>query len=99
MRRKDVGPPPEDFDMTEAMGYVAAACTTFAFVPQAVRVWRTRSADDISLTMYLTTIVGVCLWIAYGLRIHSTPLIAANVTTLALALAIVVGKQVSKRRG
>ncbi len=85
--------------MTEALGYLAAACTTFAFVPQAIRVWRTRSADGVSLAMYLITILGVCLWIAYGLRIHSVPLIAANSTTLVLAIAVVVGKHVSRGGG
>ena len=82
--------------MTEALGYAAAACTTFAFLPQAIRVWRTRSAEDVSLSMYLIIIVGVCLWIVYGLRIHSAPLIAANAITLLLAIAVVVGKWASR---
>jgi MtN3 and saliva related transmembrane protein len=83
--------------MTECLGYVAAACTTFAFIPQAIRVWRTRSAEDVSLVMYLILIVGVCLWIAYGVRVHSMPLIAANIVTLGLALAILVGKQRARK--
>ena len=49
-----------------------------AFLPQAVYVWRRRSADDISLAMYLIMLTGVVLWILYGLRIHSMPLVAAT---------------------
>ena len=78
--------------MTEWMGYAAACFTTLAFLPQAVYVWRRRSADDISLAMYLIMLTGVVLWILYGLRIHSAPLVAANVATLLLAGAVLAGK-------
>ena len=78
--------------MTELLGYVAAACTTFAFLPQVVRVWRTRSARDISLAMYLVMVAGIALWILYGLRIHSSPLVAANAVSLRLAGAVLAGK-------
>jgi MtN3 and saliva related transmembrane protein len=84
--------------MTELLGFAAAACTTLAFLPQVVRVWRTRSADDISLAMYLIMLTGVALWIVYGLRIHSVPLVAANVSTLALAGAVLAGKLRFRRR-
>jgi MtN3 and saliva related transmembrane protein len=78
--------------MTETIGFAAAVCTTFAFVPQAVRVWRTGSARDISLAMYLIMVAGVVLWIVYGLRIRSVPLVAANAVTLLLAGSVLAGK-------
>ena len=78
--------------MTESIGFTAAACTTFAFVPQVVRVWRTESAADISLAMYLIMVTGIALWIVYGVRIHSLPLVAANAVSLLLAGAVLVGK-------
>lgn len=77
---------------TETVGFVAATCTTFAFVPQVVRIWRTRSAEDISLAMYLTMVAGVLLWIVYGTRIHSVPLVVANAVSLVLACAVLMGK-------
>ncbi len=78
--------------MTEWIGFIAAACTTFAFVPQAVRVWRTHSVEDISLAMYLILVTGIAMWIAYGIRINSTPVTVANIVTLVLASAVLVGK-------
>lgn len=78
--------------MTEAIGYLAAACTTFSFVPQAVRVWRTRSAEDISLAMYVILVSGVVTWIVYGALIRSAPLVAANVVSLLLAGSVLAGK-------
>jgi MtN3 and saliva related transmembrane protein len=85
--------------MTELLGFVAATCTTLAFLPQVFYVWRRRSADDISLAMYLIMLTGVALWIAYGLRIRSVPLVAANVATLVLAGAVLVGKLRFRKRG
>ncbi len=85
--------------MTQTIGFLAAACTTLAFVPQVVHVWRKRSAADISLAMYVVFIAGVSLWTLYGLRIHALPVVLANSVTLFLAAAVVVGKLRFDRRG
>jgi MtN3 and saliva related transmembrane protein len=73
-------------------GYLAAVCTTLSFVPQLVRVWRLRSARDISLLMFLVFSFGVFLWLIYGISIHSIPIMLANAVTLALSLAILTLK-------
>jgi MtN3 and saliva related transmembrane protein len=78
--------------MNELLGYAAAVCTTLAFVPQLVRVWKTRSANDISLGMYAVLMVGIALWVWYGVRIGSPPLVVANLSSLLLAGGILVGK-------
>jgi len=72
----------------EAVGGVAAVCTTIAFAPQLIRVWRLRRADEISLTTFLLFSVGTVFWIGYGLLIGSLPVILANLGILGLALAI-----------
>ncbi|HUZ04074.1 MAG TPA: SemiSWEET transporter [Acidobacteriaceae bacterium] len=74
--------------MTETIGTVAAFCTTISFVPQLVRVWRRKSAADISLGMFLFFSLGVLLWLIYGIQIGSRPVTEANAVTLALSLAI-----------
>lgn len=70
------------------VGSIAAACTTIAFVPQLARVYRLKSARDISLTMFLVFSVGELLWLLYGIFIHSLPVMLANAVTLGLCLAI-----------
>jgi MtN3 and saliva related transmembrane protein len=75
-----------------AIGMAAAVCTTVSLVPQLIRVWRLRSAREISLTMFLVFSLGVLLWLVYGVCIHSLPVILANVATLALSLAILALK-------
>ncbi|MBT9331400.1 SemiSWEET transporter [Paracidobacterium acidisoli] len=79
-------------------GSLAAFCTTVSFVPQLVRVWRLKSARDISLTMFLVFSLGVFLWLVYGLAIHSWPVTVANAVTLALSLAILFLKLRYDRR-
>ena len=74
------------------IGYLAGALTTVAFVPQVVHIVRKRSAHDISWAMFSIFSVGVALWLWYGIRLASWPLIVANGVTLALVLTILVLK-------
>jgi MtN3 and saliva related transmembrane protein len=76
----------------DAIGSVAATCTTISFLPQLIRVWRRKSAEDISLAMFLLFSFGVACWLMYGIGIGSAPIVAANAITLALALAILALK-------
>jgi len=71
-------------------GYVAASLTTIAFVPQAWKTWKTRSAAGVSLRMYAIFTLGVAMWLAYGVMIGAWPVIVANIVTLALSLFILV---------
>jgi MtN3 and saliva related transmembrane protein len=75
-------------DVTEAVGVVAGLLTIVAFVPQAWKTLRTRSAGDFALPMLLLFCLGLALWLAYGLMKAAPGLILANAVTLALALAI-----------
>lgn len=77
---------------TEIMGHVAGFLTTVAFVPQLVRVYRTRQTRDISLGMFVLFTVGVGLWLAYGVAIGSWPVTIANGVTLLLAVIILIFK-------
>ena len=77
---------------TESIGYVAATLTTVSFLPQVIKVWRTRSARDISLPMYSLFILGTALWLSYGVAIHSLPVALANAATLVLAGGVLVAK-------
>ena len=73
-------------------GYAAAACTTSAYIPQVLRVWRTRSTKDISLKMFLVLVTGLSLWLTYGIWRGEWPLIIANSITLMLASTILYFK-------
>jgi MtN3 and saliva related transmembrane protein len=74
------------------LGLAAAFCTTVAFVPQVVKTWKTRSTADISLSMFVVLLLGIVLWLAYGILLSDVPLIVANVITLVLAGIILIFK-------
>lgn len=68
--------------MTELIGFVAAFLTTVAFIPQALKVYKTRKTDDLSFGLFFMLFVGISLWFVYGLLISAMPIIAANGITL-----------------
>jgi MtN3 and saliva related transmembrane protein len=74
------------------MGTVAAILTTVSFVPQALRIVRTRDTHSLSLPMYLVFTAGVGFWLGYGLVLGSWPMIVANAITFVLAATILALK-------
>jgi MtN3 and saliva related transmembrane protein len=73
-----------------AIGSIAAICTTGAFVPQILKI-RKQGGDDLSYAMLGVYFVGVSLWLVYGLTIHAAAVIWANaaaVLLVAIAIAL-----------
>jgi len=70
------------------VGYLAAICTTVAFVPQVIKVSETGKTDGISLYMYIIFVIGILLWLIYGIMIKSYEIMFANIITLPLAIYI-----------
>lgn len=78
--------------MTDAIGYLAGALTTIAFVPQALKMYTSKSGKDVSARMLMIFSAGVVLWLIYGIMIGSLPVILANVVTLILSATIIALK-------
>ena len=72
----------------DLIGYLAGLLTTLAFFPQVVKIWRTRSARDVSLAAFAVFTIGIALWLAYGIVKGEMPIIIPNAVTLCLSLAI-----------
>ena len=77
-------------DQNEIIGLIAAVCTTFAFITQVMKVWKTKQTKDLSLRMYSIMFIGVLLWLVYGIRIDSLSIMLANVVTAILVGTILV---------
>lgn len=77
---------------TDIVGTLAALCSMASFTPQIVKIWRERDASSVSLRMYVVTVTGFLLWIAYGVLIGSWPVAASNTVCLALSGAILALK-------
>jgi len=74
------------------LGLAAGACTTVSMLPQAIKTIRTKQTKDLSLWMYLLLVIGIILWLSYGLFIQDVPVIAANGVTLIFAFIVLAYK-------
>ena len=76
----------------DALGYLAAIFATGSFIPQVVKTWRTRSAEDISFLMLFLHITGMVLWGTYGFLLGAAPIVVANAIAILLDVALIVLK-------
>ncbi|MFC1810847.1 SemiSWEET family sugar transporter [Patescibacteria group bacterium] len=74
------------------IGSIAAICTTIAFIPQTIKVVKTKHTKDLSLKMYLIFEVGVIAWLIYGILIQSPPVLYSNIIILILSTIILIYK-------
>jgi MtN3 and saliva related transmembrane protein len=79
-------------DYPTLLGMAAGTLTTIAYLPQVIKVWKTRSTHDISMGMFITLCLGLIMWTFYGFSINSTPVIVANIISLILAFTVLVFK-------
>jgi MtN3 and saliva related transmembrane protein len=79
-------------DMIVGLGLLAGGLTTASFVPQVLKIWKTKSAEDVSLTMFVAFCVGVVLWLVYGAMKKDWAILLTNGVTLLLGLAILLMK-------
>ncbi|MBU4348407.1 SemiSWEET transporter [Patescibacteria group bacterium] len=77
-------------DIIIIIGLVAATCTTISFIPQAIRIIKTKQAKDLSLGMYSILTTGIFLWLVYGIFIKNLPIIIANAISLLFVSAILI---------
>ncbi len=80
-------------DYVGLIGSLAGFCTTISFLPQVIKVVKTKSTHDISLLMFLIFITGVVFWLIYGLLRNDWPVTIANVVTFVLA-GIILGYKI-----
>ena len=69
------------------IGLTAAGLTSFAFIPQVLKMYTTKSAKDLSLVTLLQLSAGVSLWILYGIYLKDSIIIFANAVTLLTLLS------------
>ena len=74
------------------IGFSAALLTTVSFIPQMVRVIKTKSTEDISLGMFACLSAGILMWLIYGILINSIPMMIANTISFFLNLIILTYK-------
>ena len=79
------------------VGGIAALLSTTSFVPQAIKVIRTRDTSAISTGMYAVTVAGFILWTTYGAMQPAWPIIVSNGICLILSAFILTMKLLPQR--
>ncbi len=74
------------------VGVGGAVCTTVCLIPQVIQIHKTKQTRDLSLGMYVIFLIGIALWLIYGVAIQDLPLMLANGVTLPLAVYILIMK-------
>lgn len=78
--------------LIDIIGITAGMLTTISFLPQVIKTWKSRSAGDLSLSMFSIFFAGVALWLTYGIAIGDLPIILSNTLTLVLSGTILFFK-------
>ncbi len=76
----------------EYIGLIAGALISFSFIPQIIRVFKLKSAREISATFNILLLVGMLLWLIYGISLHLTPIILWNIVGMLLVSILLYGK-------
>ena len=74
------------------LGIMAGTLTTISFIPQVIKIYKTKDAKDLSIATFCMFSCGVFLWLIYGIVTREWPIILANGVTLILVFAIIVMK-------
>jgi MtN3 and saliva related transmembrane protein len=85
--------------LIEGLGSAAALCSMVSFAPQLIKIWREKDASSVSLRMYIVTVTGFSLWLAYGIVIGRWPIAISNAVCLAMSGAILLLKLRLDRKG
>jgi MtN3 and saliva related transmembrane protein len=78
--------------LVQAVGAAGAVLTTLCLVPQAIKIIRDRETRAISLPATMLSVLGLLLWLVYGLAIVDAPLIGSSIITFAISALILVLK-------
>jgi MtN3 and saliva related transmembrane protein len=81
-----------DMHNPEYLGFAAGMLTTLAFLPQAVRMLKTKRTRDISLLWAIAMNAGTLLWLTYGIVKNDLPMITANSISLVLLIVILISR-------
>jgi MtN3 and saliva related transmembrane protein len=76
----------------DLLGMTAGCISSITFLPQVIKTWRTKSADDISLLMFTFATISVIIWLVYGIILKNVPIIFTNSMVLFFSLIMLYFK-------
>ena len=87
-------------NQTEIVGITAGICTSISLLPQLIKLWKHKKAEDISLFYLVILFIGLSLWVWYGVLRDDVPIMVTNGFSLVInGIIIILGVRYKKRRG
>lgn len=79
-------------DLIKILGLAAGTITSITFLPQVIHIWKTKSAKDLSINMLALLILGVSMWLTYGIIVKDIAIIYTNSMVLIMSLILLYFK-------
>ena len=79
-------------DWKQALGLMGGALIVVSFIPQIGKLYKLKSAREISLPFTLLQLCGGFMWLAYGLVLSLPAVIITNIASIFLVSLIVFAK-------
>jgi MtN3 and saliva related transmembrane protein len=76
----------------QILGLTAGTITSITFLPQVMHIWKTKSAKDLSMNMLLLLILGVSMWLTYGILAGDAAIIYTNSMVLTMSFILLFFK-------
>ena len=80
------------FSQEAIFSFIAGVLVTVALVPQLVRIFRLKSALEISLPFTILLLVGMLCWLRYGILVQLFPVILWNAVGATLVATLLFAK-------
>jgi MtN3 and saliva related transmembrane protein len=79
-------------DIINLVGAAGGIVSSVTFLPQVIKIWKTKSAKDLSMGMLLFLVLNVSLWLLYGILTNLYPIIITNGIVLSMVFIMVYFK-------
>ena len=76
----------------EIVGHIGSTLSSLTFMPQVYQTWKTKSVDDLNLSMMLIVFLSTVVWLVYGVGMHLIPVIICNGIICALSILLIYFK-------
>ena len=80
------------------LGLVAGGITSVAMLPQFIKVLKEKDVEDLSLLMICTLIVGLSLWVWYGILKEELPIILSNAFAVLVNICLFISYFIYRKK-
>ncbi|MDH5425695.1 MAG: SemiSWEET family transporter [Gammaproteobacteria bacterium] len=85
-------------NLTEIFGWLASVFTTIIFLPQLVKVIKTKLTHDISMLMLVFSVIGNGFWLAHASLSQNMPLLVMALLIILISITLIVFKYLNEHK-